>query len=307
MPGGAPGGSSTDAPHCYRHPNRETWIRCQRCNRPICPDCMNEASVGYQCPECVRAGRRTVRQGLGRFGGRPSSSPHQSTITLIGINVAVWLAILATGGGSSRLVDLLALRPNGLCVRGNAGFDTTQAICQGNGQWMPGVADGAWWQLLTSVFTHVELLHIGFNMLALWFLGPPLEAVLGRVRFLAVYLASGLLGSAAVMLWAPRFGETLGASGAIFGVMGALIVVGLKLHAPMQQLWFWLGLNLLFTFTASGISWQGHLGGLVGGAAVAAGLVLPGRRLRTPVQVASVAGVVVLALALTAVRVSALG
>ncbi len=267
--------------------------------------------MGHQCPECVRAGRRTVREGLGRFGGRPSGNPHHTTIALIGINVLVWLAITVTGGNSSRVLDWLALLPEGRCetASGNGVFPSlaTSASCHGpNMHWVAGVATGDWWQVLTSLFVHVEILHIGFNMLALWFLGPPLEAVVGRVRFLAVYLASGLLGSAAVMLWSAPLGQTLGASGAIFGVMGALIVVGMKLHVPMQQLWFWLVLNLVFTFTASGISWEGHLGGLLGGAAIGAGLVLPGRRLRGAVQLVAVAGVVVVALGLAAYRVTSL-
>jgi membrane associated rhomboid family serine protease len=172
---------------------------------------------------------------------------------------------------------------------------------------VPGVSDGAVWQLLTSAFTHVEVWHIGFNMLALFFLGPLLESVLGRARFLAVYLVSALAGSAAVMLLASPGSQTLGASGAIFGLMGALIVVGLKVRANLQQLWFWLGLNLLFTFTAGGISWQGHLGGLLGGVLTAGVLVLSPRPRRETVQAVgtTVLGLVFVAIAL--VRATTLG
>ena len=123
------------------------------------------------------------------------------------------------------------------------------------------------------MFTHVEPLHIGFNMLALYFLGPMLENVLGRARFLAVYLVSGLAGSAAVMLFSDPHIQTLGASGAIFGLMGALAVVALKVRGQVQTVLIWIALNLVFTFTASGISWQGHIGGLVGGVVLGAAMV----------------------------------
>ncbi len=141
-----------------------------------------------------------------------------------------------------------------------------------------GVADGAWWQLMTSAFTHEEVLHIGFNMLALYFLGPMLESVLGRWRFLALYLVSALAGSAAVMLWSLPYIQTLGASGAVFGLMGALAVVALKVQGQLQTVLVWIGLNLAFTFTVSGISWQGHIGGLVGGAVIGAAMVFAPRR-----------------------------
>ncbi|WP_310961715.1 rhomboid family intramembrane serine protease [Nocardioides terrisoli] len=295
------------APECYRHPGRETWIRCQRCERPICPDCMRQASVGFQCPTCVKEGARSTRAGTLPYGGSVPGNPHQTTIGLIVANVLVWLAVLADGGSNGRLFQVLSLLPRGRCDTADlGGFYPAihgAALCHTqNGHWFPGVADGAGWQVITSVFTHAEPLHIGFNMLALWFLGPPLEMVLGRTRFLAVYLISGLFGSAAVMLWSSPTTLTEGASGAIFGVMGALIVVGLKIKAPVQQLWIWLALNLVFTFTAANISWQGHLGGLLGGAIVAAVIVYPPRSIRLPAQAVGTIGLAVVALALIAVR-----
>ncbi len=268
-------------PTCYRHTDRETWIRCQRCDRPICPDCMRSASVGFHCPDCVKEGARTTRQARTPYGGKRVGDPRLTTFVLIGINVAVWLLVVATGGRSSRLVDYLALLP-----------DSAFSVVDGRLVEVRGVDDGAWWQLVTSMFTHVEPLHIGFNMLALYFLGPMLENVLGRARFLAVYLASGLAGSAAVMLLSDPRGQTLGASGAIFGLMGALVVIALKVGGQVQQVLFWIGLNLVFTFTVSGISWQGHIGGLVGGAIVGAGMVYAPRSHRSLVQW-SVTGAVV--------------
>ncbi|MET0840278.1 MAG: rhomboid family intramembrane serine protease, partial [Marmoricola sp.] len=169
-----------------------------------------------------------------------------------------------------------------------------------------GVDDGAWWQLVTSMFTHVEPLHIAFNMLALYFLGPMLETVLGRTRFLAVYLVSGLVGSATVMLFSDPHTQTLGASGAIFGLMGALVVLALKVGGQVQTVLVWIGLNLVFTFTVSGISWQGHIGGLVGGVVLGAVMVYAPRQRRSLVQWGATAAVLVITLVVVAVRCLAL-
>ena len=154
------------------------------------------------------------------------------------------------------------------------------------GTFLPGVADGAYWQLLTSAFTQVEIWHIGFNMLALWVLGPQLELAIGRARFIALYLLSALAGSALVYWSSFEYGLTLGASGAVFGLMGALLVVAYKVKADVQQILIWIGINAVLTFTFSGISWQGHLGGFLGGVVIAAILVYAPRQRRTQVQVA---------------------
>lgn len=243
--------------------------------------------MGFQCPECVAEGRRSVRAPRTRFGGLATGAASITSLVLIGINVAVWLAVLASGGQSSRLLDFLELRPNGLCAAGPRGYDVARDLCSGAGTWLPGVADGAFWQLLTSAFTHVALTHIGFNMLALYILGPQLEAAVGRARFLATYLLSALTGSAAVYWLTPQFQPTVGASGAIFGLMGALLVVALTVRADVQGLLVWIGINFLLTVTVSGISWQGHLGGFVGGVAVAGVLAFaPRGPRRTTWQVA---------------------
>jgi membrane associated rhomboid family serine protease len=308
----AQAGPEARPPHCYRHPDRETWIRCQRCDRPICPDCMHSASVGFQCPECVKEGARSTRTGRLPYGGSRVANPQLTTIGLIAVNVFVWLLIRATGGDGSSLLDKLALTPRGACQVGDSDRYYPQvhsaALCvQGrNTHWVSGVADGSYWQLLTSAFSHVEVLHIGFNMVALFFLGPPLEALLGRTRFLAVYGVAALTGSAAVMLFSDPATATLGASGAIFGLMGALAVVGLRVGADLQQLWLWIGLNLVFTFTAGGISWQGHIGGLIGGAACAAVLAYAPKQNRTSVQTVGLAAIAGVAIVLTLVRATAL-
>ena len=299
-------------PTCYRHPDRETYIACQRCSRPICPDCMRDAAVGFQCPQCVAEGAKTTRSGRTAYGGLRSGNPALTSMVLIGLNVLVWLAIQATGGRSSSLVNVLALTPNGRCETGDGTYFpqvTSEAQCLVGGpsvSWVPGVDDGAYWQLLTSAFTHVEIWHIGFNMLALWFLGPQLEAALGRGRFLALYLGSALTASAFVYWFSPIVTPTLGASGAIFGLMGGLLVIAVKVGGDVRGVLIWLGLNVVITFTFPGISWQGHLGGLLGGVVIGAVLVYAPRNRRTLVQVAGVSTVMLLTLLTIALRSVAL-
>ncbi|NUL05516.1 rhomboid family intramembrane serine protease [Streptomyces lunaelactis] len=262
-------------PTCYRHPGRDTGIRCTRCERPICPDCMVSASVGFQCPECVRTGSGTghgptANQPRTVAGGAVAASPHLVTKILLAINLAVFVAALA----SDRVVNDLALLA----------------------QWPPapfipvdGVAEGEWYRLFTSMFLHQQIWHIAFNMLGLWWLGGPLEQALGRVRYLALYLLSGLAGSAFTYLLAAPDEGSLGASGAIFGLLGATVVLMRRLNYDMRPVIALLALNLLFTFTWPDIAWQAHVGGLVAGAAIAFGLVHAPREHRTLVQVGTCA------------------
>ena len=257
---------------------------------------MNSASVGFQCPSCVREGAKSTRQARTPYGGRRTDDPRTTSFVLIGLNVLVWLAIMATGGAGSTLVDKLALLP----------ASANRQLSNGTITLVQGVNDGAYWELVTSMFTHVQPLHLGFNMLALYFLGPMLEGVLGRVRFLAVFFASGLTGSAAVMLLSASNGQTLGASGAIFGMMGVLAVVALKVRGQVQTILMWIGLNLVFTFTIPGISWQGHLGGLAGGLVVGAAMVYAPRAHRAVVQWGVTALVLLVAVVAIAVRITTL-
>jgi membrane associated rhomboid family serine protease len=284
-------------PTCYRHPGRETYISCQRCQRPICPDCMRDAAVGFQCPECVSAGRKEMRAGRTAYGGLVPERPGAVTTALIGINAVVWLIITATGGYSSKLFAHFALLPRTpICPA----MPHLPAFCARSG------VDSAPWELLTSVFTHVELLHIAFNMYALWVLGPQLEVVLGRARFLALYLLSGLAGSVCVLWLAPAYSSTVGASGAIFGLMGALLVIGHKVGADLSTIWLWLGINVVLTFTLADVSWQGHLGGLVGGAVIAGILAYAPRERRAAVQGAGLAGALLVLVLAAVVRMAML-
>lgn len=302
------------APQCYRHSGRVTFINCQRCGRPICPDCMIPAAVGYQCPDCVSEGARSTRQNQGPYGGVRSRQPAQTSIVLIVINAAVWAFLLLTGGAASPWFLRLGLRPTGSCVP----TDNPAQFFPGAGAeacaqlgpaatWMPGVAEGALWQLLTSAFTHLDVAHIGFNMLALWFLGPQLERVVGRTRFLALYLLAALAGSATVMWLSGDQTITFGASGAVFGLMGALIVLVLKVRGNVQPILIWLAFNVAYTFFGPGsISWQGHFGGLVGGAVVAAIIAYAPRTDRTRVQAIGLAGFGLLCCVLIGLRIAQL-
>jgi membrane associated rhomboid family serine protease len=220
---------------CYRHPDRRAGVSCQRCNRPICPECMSEASVGFHCPGCVRRGGQKVIT--------PRSLEVRPLLTqvLIGVNVAVFL--LGIG--------LVAVEGVGdLSVRGEL-----------NG---PAVADGEWWRLITNGFLHANLMHLALNMMVLWFLGTQVEMALGRVRYAIVYFGSLLGGSLGALLLNP-YGSTVGASGAIFGIMGAAAALQARrgLSIWSTGLGGLLAINLLVTFLVPGISIGAHVGGLV--------------------------------------------
>ncbi len=274
--------SPAAAPTCYRHPGRPTYIRCNRCDRPICPDCMRDAAVGHQCVDCVQAGARTIRQPRTRFGGRQRSGAPVVTYALIAINVLAFVIQIASG----QLEKQLTL-------------------------WPPAVADGQYYRLVTSAFLHYGATHLLFNMWALYVVGPPLEMWLGRLRFGALYALSGLGGSVLVYLLSPLNTATAGASGAIFGLFGATFVVGRKLALDIRWVVAVIVINLVFTFVVPAISsqlisWQGHLGGLVTGAAVAAAYVYPPKERRNAVQVAATLIALAVFVALTWWRTAAL-
>jgi membrane associated rhomboid family serine protease len=237
------------------------------------------------------------------------ANPSLTSAVLIGLNAAVWLLITVTGGAASAWVSRLSLIPASACTRGELVYpQASEAQCASFGTWVTGVADGAWWQLATSMFTHVDVIHIGFNMLALWALGPQLELALGRARFLALYLLSGLGGSLAVYWLAPTYTSTLGASGAVFGLMGALLVMALKVRGDVQSILVWIGINVAITLYGRGsISWQGHLGGFLGGLLLMSLFAFAPRGARRNLwQGAGVAAYVVVLLALLALRTAAL-
>lgn len=267
---------------CVRHPDRATALTCTRCGRPACPDCLREASVGYQCVDCVQEGAaRPARRGTTVAGAEPGGRPVMVP-TLIALNLAVfvWTAVQARSindNADSALFSSWALAPGA-------------------------VAAGEWWRLVTAGFLHIGPLHIAFNMLALWTLGRDLEVVLGRGRFLALYLISLLGGSAAVMIFYAPNQLVAGASGAVFGLMGGLAVVLRRMRVPMGQVIGLIVVNVVISVVIPGISLIGHLGGLVVGAAVTAALVYtPVARNRTAMQAAALGGITVVLLAVIAI------
>jgi len=242
---GLPADAAPPAPTCYRHPERETWIRCTRCERPICPECMTAAAVGYQCPECVAQGRASVPERRTVFGGRVTREGGV-TMSIIGVCAALFVSVSLLGmfGGITRW----GMQPLAIAI------------------------NDEWFRLVTSVFLHSNWLHIGFNMYVLFLLGPPLERVLGHGRFATLYLVSGIGGSIASYAFSPANTLSVGASGAIFGLMAAWIVVGRRLNRDTSQVVVLLGINVVLGFVVPGIDWRAHLGGAVTGALVALAL-----------------------------------
>jgi membrane associated rhomboid family serine protease len=302
---------SAVVPYCYRHPKRETYLRCVRCDRPICPECLREAPVGYQCPECVAEGRRTVRPARTVFGGSALGARGYVTKALIFINVAVMIASVATargggiaGGGLGGLLGGITPLTEWGSVWG------VVELTAGRGgpvvAVVPvGIADGEYYRLLTSMFLHYGLLHLALNMWALWVLGRELESSLGPGRFLTLYLLSGLGGSVAAYLFAPE-AMSAGASGAIYGLFAALFVVFRRLNRDTSAIITVLVINLIFSFSVRVISIEAHLGGLVMGAAIGVALAYAPRALRNKVLVASVAASVLILSALTVIQTAAI-
>jgi membrane associated rhomboid family serine protease len=265
-------------PVCYRHPKRETYVRCTRCERSICPECMNEAAVGHQCPECVAEGRRTQRSARTMFGGSLAGQRGYVTITLIAINVIMLIISAASAkgqglfgggfggllGGSTPLTDWGSVQGlQGMCVGACTGGHAEFFV-------PTGVANGEYYRLVTQMFLHYGPLHLLMNMWALWILGRQLEAALGPVRFATVYLAAGLGGGVAAYVFSPS-SATAGASGAILGLFGALLVVMRRLGRDLSQ----VIPSLVFIFLLSlapGISLAGHVGGFLTGGIVAAAI-----------------------------------
>ena len=287
QPADQPAAAESAAATCYRHPDREAHIRCVRCNRRICPDCMIDASVGFQCPECVREGNQGVRRARTVFGGRLSDDPGYVSKALIGINALVFLVQLASPSIESRFWLIGAFPPPPSVA-------------------FTGVADGEFYRLLSAAFLHGGFLHLALNMYAIFLFGPPLEAALGRVRFSALYLVSALGGSALSFAFSNPAQPSLGASGAVFGLLGAFLVVNRKLGRDTSGVLVLLAINFVFGFIASGIDWRAHLGGLIAGALCALALVHAPRERRSLVQAAGLALVLAAVLVVVALRTAQL-
>ncbi|WP_406097934.1 rhomboid family intramembrane serine protease [Streptomyces sp. NBC_01013] len=298
---------------CYRHPSYETYVSCTRCERFICPTCMREAAVGHHCVDCVKEGQRSIRQARTVFGGAvPRSAVPVVTYVLMGLNVLAYLAELVRPG----VVDRFAMLGGGLVGPdggqylyvdgGLPGFDVT------------GVLDGEWYRLLTGAFLHLPpgessfgalpfgVLHIVFNMYALWNLGRVVEEQLGRVRYLALYLLSALGGSVLVYLIAP-LDSTVGASGAVFGLAASFYVINRRLGRDMQAVnRFLAGFLIWMVISAAFTSWEAHLGGLLTGALVTVVYAYAPAQRRTPVQAAGCVVLLAVLVLLVVLKTSAL-
>ena len=245
----------SEALRCYRHPERETYVSCSECGRGICPDCMTFGPVGIRCPDhastagTAPAARRATRRATTSLSRR---GPFV-TQGLIAANVGIYLLQLLMGAG---------LTANGGWIYEHGVLVSTAVGSDGQ---LIGVAQGEWLRLVSAAFLHYGPLHLGMNMLVLWIIGPPLEEYFGHGRYALVYLVSGLAGSAGALLWSPN-ALTVGASGAIWGIMGAALVL------EARKIWVFGGqamglvvFNLAITFLIPGISIGGHVGGLIGG------------------------------------------
>ncbi len=250
---------------CYRHPDRETGVSCSDCGRGICTECMRFAPVGIRCPDhsgeaqgAAKVTRTVRRAGLEGTGAIVTKALIALNVLVFGVNLAQGASV--TGNGGSLYVD---------------GFLIGRAF---TGESFIGVAEGEWWRLLSSAFLHGGVIHLGLNMLVLWMIGSAMEEALGRARFLGIYLVSGLAGAAGALLLSEPNEPTVGASGAIFGLLGAALVLERQRNSVLAgSVLPIILLNLVFTFAIPNISIGGHLGGLAGGALCALALSRFGR------------------------------
>ena len=266
-----PGPAPTPPPVCPRHPDRIAYVRCQRCGRPTCPECQRPAAVGIQCVDCVREGQRAQRPARTAFGGRIAGGRPVVTLTLIGLCVVSYVLQQVSDRWT---IDLA---------------------------FVPFLGETEPWRFLTSAFLHSpsSLFHILFNMVALWSVGPFLEASFGRWRFLALYLLSAIGGSVMFLLLATPYSASwftvlVGASGAVFGLFGAVLVVLRRVGRSAGGIVGVLVINAVLGFVLPGVAWQAHLGGLIVGAALGAAFAYAPRDRRTLVAVGSCAAVAVL-------------
>ncbi|PPS78912.1 rhomboid family intramembrane serine protease [Streptomyces sp. MH60] len=302
--------SESTATTCYRHPAVECQVRCTRCERYICPDCMRAAPVGHQCPECVKEGARSVRQARTLAGGRVSTTP-VVTYALFAFTVLAYLAEVVR----PEIVDRFAMVGSRLVAPDGTPLAGDGLVLSSGPLRVEGVAGGEWERMLTSAFLHQSpfegtfgILHVTLNMVALWQLGRVVELMLGRVRFAALYLLSALGGSVLELVLTDPGQSSVGASGAVFGVGAAYYVLHRRLGADMARVGrFMAGLLLWLVVSAWFTSWQGHLGGLlVGGALALAFAHAPRDGRRVAVQAGAGAALVLLLAVTAAVKVSEL-
>lgn len=254
---------SGEYPVCKFHPDRRAGVVCQRCDSPICPSCMHQASVGFHCPDCVRSGRQRVVQGRQAFG---ITTP-VLTMVIIGINVLVYLLQMAAGN----VVVGRYVENRGIVDFGLNAYDVSE--------------HHEWYRIVTAGFIHASIFHVAINMFALWMIGRIVEVMIGRARFALIYAVSLVAGSAGALLLSPD-SLTVGASGAIFGLFAALVIL---FRARGIDLWrsglaITILINFVFTLAVPNISLGGHAGGFVGGLVATWLLVELPRRVRSRTQ-----------------------
>ncbi|MFD1213028.1 rhomboid family intramembrane serine protease [Arthrobacter sp. GCM10027362] len=266
----------TEVPVCPRHPDRVSYVRCQRCGRPACPECQRSAAVGVQCVDCVNELARNVKAPRTVFGGVTAGQP----VVTVGIIVAC-VVVYILQWVVPAVADLMVYAP----------VYTSQ---------LPGVPFQPW-RMVTAGFLHSQgfLLHIVFNMYALWVFGQALEPLLGRARFITVYLLAIWGGSVAVLLLGQWNQGVVGASGGVFGLFATLFIIQLQRKQDVRGILVLIAINAVISLMP-GISWQAHLGGLVVGALAAAAIVyVPRGKNQRALQWAGLGGIAVLLAALT--------
>ncbi|HWI32622.1 MAG TPA: rhomboid family intramembrane serine protease [Microbacterium sp.] len=269
---------------CYRHPDRQSFVLCQRCLRTICPECQTQAAVGVICPECLRDQQKSQTPAQVKAERRWSRAPR--TVALSKDQPVVTYGIIAL----SVLVYIAQLIPN----------SPVQQWLSFYAPWLYPSLSGTFepWRPFTMLFVHGGVWHVGLNMLAVWMIGRSLEPLLGHIRYLALYLISGLGAAVAVTLLSFTT-PVVGASGAVFGLLGALLVIGRHIGANISGILIIVGINLVIGFIPGmGISWQAHVGGLAVGALVGLIYARTRTRQRRGLQIALLIGLVVALVAL---------
>ena len=223
--------------YCKNHPETETYVRCTRCENYICTDCMRSASIGYQCPTCASDSTPVIK-GINRNRFIPNQKNTPVTKFLSTSLIVVYVAQFLLG---DVLIANFAL-------------------------FAPSVTNGQWWLLITAGFLHGSIFHLLFNVYILWVIGSQLESIVGKINYVIIYFVSLLGGSFASYLFSPFGSYSIGASGAIFGLMGAMLVVGRKRNLDISQITTLVAINVVIGFVLSGIDWRAHLGGLAAGA-----------------------------------------
>ena len=285
MPPEGPIGAEPETPVCARHSDRPTRLRCTRCDRPACPECLRDASVGMQCVDCVNEGARSVRQARTSAGAVASTGRPVITQVMIALNVLAYVVTVVQSGSpmNNSRAEL---------------FTATSMIPELT-------ANGEWWRILTSGFMHFGLLHLALNMAALFVVGPIVEQELGKLRYSAVYLLSLLGGSAAAFYFGTVCQQLAGASGAVFGLMGALLIVFKRQKRDISTILVVVGINLVSNLFTNA-SLLGHLGGFVIGGLLTLAMVRAPQKNRNAYQTGAVVAAVVLLGVMFALRATEL-